>query len=443
MPRVPQPGSVTVCEINRVLITSEGLSDDRARETYGKILGTVFGPIPFNYELLLSTAERVSDQWPDEEISSRGVLAQLKAVVDPFKFIFPREETDLPSLIEGHGISWHPRKHVLAFISGNNQITVRDYDDPEAKESFILASESQKDIKCLEWRPNSGRTLAVGCKGGICIWSASYLGNAPSVRPGAVPHVSSISRGSGVRWPLIDILRSLNGEHVTALSWSPTGRYLASASCQSSSFTIWDVALGIGTPIRRGLGGICMLKWSSTGDYFFTAKLDGTFYLWETSTWTSERWSSTGGQVSGAVWDPNGRMILISFSESTTLASIHFSSRPPSLDAHLVPVDLPEFVATGSQGIGNIAWDAPGERLAVSSKGSNEQHRGLVAVYDIRRGPLISPSFVGFIRGPGENPKPLNFSFHDGFRQGPLLSVCWSSGWTCTYPLLFRSHGLP
>lgn len=30
---------------------------------------------------------------------------------------------------------------------------------------------------------------------------------------------------------------------------------------------------GLGSPIRRGLGGISMLKWSPTGDYFFAAKL--------------------------------------------------------------------------------------------------------------------------------------------------------------------------
>ena len=29
----------------------------------------------------------------------------------------------------------------------------------------------------------------------------------------------------------------------------------------------------------------------------------------------------------------------------------------------------------------------------------------------------------GFIRGPGDNPKPIAFSFHDKFKQGPLLSV--------------------
>lgn len=29
----------------------------------------------------------------------------------------------------------------------------------------------------------------------------------------------------------------------------------------------------------------------------------------------------------------------------------------------------------------------------------------------------------GFVRGPGDDPKPIAFSFHDKFKQGPLLSV--------------------
>lgn len=187
-----------------------------------------------------------------------------------------------------------------------------------------------------------------------------------------------------------------------------------------------------------------MLKWSPAGDYFFSAKFDGTFYLWETNTWTSEPWSSTSGFVTGATWDPDGRMIMIAFSKSSTLGSIHFASKPPALDAHLLPVDLPDISSlTGSRGIEKIAWDASGERLALSYKGGDALYAGLIAVYDVRRTPLVSASLIGFIRGPGDNPKPLAFSFHGKLKQGPLLSVCWSSGYCCTYPLIFRSHVLP
>ncbi|KAL5546879.1 hypothetical protein UlMin_006566, partial [Ulmus minor] len=163
-----------------------------------------------------------------------------------------------------------------------------------------------------------------------------------------------------------------------------------------------------------------------------------------TNTWTSESWSSTSGFVTGVTWDPDGRMILLAFSMSSTLGSIHFASKPPSLDAHLLPVELPEIISlTNSQGFEKIAWDASGERLAISFKGGDCLFQGLIAVYDVRRTPLIGASLIGFIRGPGEDPKPIAFSFHNKFKQGPLLSVCWSSGFCCTYPLIFRSHILP
>ncbi|PIA41922.1 hypothetical protein AQUCO_02100037v1 [Aquilegia coerulea] len=352
------------------------------------------------------------------------------------KPLYEQEVNSLPE-VDFQQVSLHQHKHILAFISGPHQVTVRDFEDSDGKDPCIIISDSQRCIKALEWRPNGGKTLSVACKGGICIWSASYPGNAASVRSGVASFVGTFSKGSGVRWTLADFLQSPNDEQISSISWSPDGRYLASASHESSSFTIWDVAQGMGTPIRRGFGGISMLRWSPQGDYFFNAKLDGTFYLWETNTWTSELWSSSGGFITGATWDIDGSMILIAFSESLTLGSIHFASRPPSLDAHLLPVDFPELVSlTGSQGIDKIAWDASGECLALSCKGGNEMYSGLIAVYDVRRTPLISKSLIGFIRGPGESSKPLAFSFQSKFKQGPLLSVCWSSGWCCSYPLL-------
>ena len=59
---------------------------------------------------------------------------------------------------------------------------------------------------------------------GICIWAASFPGNAASVRPGAVSFLGSFSRGSGVRYTLVDFLRTRD-EQISALSWSPDGRY--------------------------------------------------------------------------------------------------------------------------------------------------------------------------------------------------------------------------
>lgn len=35
------------------------------------------------------------------------------------------------------GVSWHQHKHILAFISGPNQVTIRDYDDPGISLDFL------------------------------------------------------------------------------------------------------------------------------------------------------------------------------------------------------------------------------------------------------------------------------------------------------------------
>lgn len=446
MPSFPPPGSVTVCEINRDLITAACLSDNQARDSYGKVLGIIFSPVPFQCDSLLSSEHggeqqgRVAEGVP----RNKGLWALQEMLSNSLKRLFHPNDVNLLPEVDLQAVSWHQHKHILAFISEPNQVIVRDFEDSEAKDPCILTNESQRDVKLLEWRPNGGRTISVACKGGICIWAASYPGQAVSVRSGIASFLGTFSRGSSMRWTMVDFLQSHNDEQITALSWSPDGRYLASGAYENSSFTIWDVAQGIGTPIRRGLGGISLLKWSPAGDYFFSAKFDGTFYLWETNTWTSEPWSSTSGFVTGATWDPDGRMIMIAFSKSSTLGSIHFASKPPALDAHLLPVDLPDISSlTGSRGIEKIAWDASGERLALSYKGGDALYAGLIAVYDVRRTPLVSASLIGFIRGPGDNPKPLAFSFHGKLKQGPLLSVCWSSGYCCTYPLIFRSHVLP
>ncbi|PKI34932.1 hypothetical protein CRG98_044638 [Punica granatum] len=173
MPSFPSPGTVTVCEINRDLITADSLSDDRAKETYGKILGMVFSPLPFQSEQLAapSFSEQEDEQQQEESrvnvesLPMKGVVATLQGFARNYlKRLLNPADVKLLSEVDLHGVSWHQQKHIIAFISGPNQVLVRDFEDSECKDPSLLIHESQRDVKALEWRPNGGRMLSVACK---------------------------------------------------------------------------------------------------------------------------------------------------------------------------------------------------------------------------------------------------------------------------------------
>ncbi|URE24007.1 WD domain, G-beta repeat domain containing protein [Musa troglodytarum] len=242
MPSFPQAGVVTICEINRDLITAENLFDDRAKETYGKVLGMVFSPIAFQPDLMMPDTEHVAEQELNTTVPTRGFAGLKVSISESIKRIFCPNELNALEEVDTQRVSWHPHKHCLAFVSGPSQVTIRDYEDSDSKDPCILTSDFQRGIKTLEWRPNSGKMLSVACKGGICIWSASFPGNAPSVRSGVTSSVSSVSRGSGIRWILVDFLQSPNDEQINVLSWS---QKLSDAQCNLiSAFTVWDVSQG-------------------------------------------------------------------------------------------------------------------------------------------------------------------------------------------------------
>lgn len=41
----------------------------------------------------------------------------------------PNLQVNLLPEVDLQGLSWHQHKHIIAFISGSNQVLVRDYED--------------------------------------------------------------------------------------------------------------------------------------------------------------------------------------------------------------------------------------------------------------------------------------------------------------------------
>jgi len=179
MPSFPPPGAVTVCEINRDLVAAEALSDDRAKDAYGDVLGMVFSPIPFQPDSLPPIREPPAVEQP--ESTENVPTASVASTISEFfkRMIFPPLNPNLLQEFDTQKISWNPHKHCLAFVSGKNQVIVHDFEDSDAKEPFILTSDQQTNVKAVEWRPNSGKMIAVACK---CV---SLLPDPIALQPGS------------------------------------------------------------------------------------------------------------------------------------------------------------------------------------------------------------------------------------------------------------------
>lgn len=162
---------------------------------------------------------------------------------------------------------------------------------------------------------------------------------------------------------------------------------------------VWDVALGIGTTLRLGSSPVAMLRWSPHGDYLFAgeggggykgdaattltssvvingaanahvaapecssipcarstrhinlrpqcvcnvaAGLAGRFHMWETSKCHASSWDTpAGGVVVSAAWGPDGKVLLIALSHTSTLVALHLVGEAPSLVEQMLPVTLP------------------------------------------------------------------------------------------------------
>lgn len=68
----------------------------------------------------------------------------------------------------------------------------------------------------------------------------------------------------------MEYLRYPGHAPVTSLSFSPSGRYLATGSPNDSAVIIWDLAFNNPT-ILRYKGGVTLIKWSPNENYLFAA----------------------------------------------------------------------------------------------------------------------------------------------------------------------------
>lgn len=333
--------------------------------------------------------------------------------------------------------AWHP--HVAKFVIAWQDDSVKVH-TLSSDVVPLLKHKLQKAVSCVSWRPLSGSVLVVGCDNGLFVWTVDPT--SPVVRLGSssVRHLSYPGHAP-----------------VTTVSWSPSGHLLVSGSPADSNLMVWDISLESATPLYRAGGGVTLTAWSPDERNLFAATPSSLFRIWETQTWTCDKWSNLAGTCQAACWSPDGKVLLFSVANEPALYSLQFhdiSDKKNSTSmvkgarlavkcADLTPhtwemkdesVNIGGFVQS-------MAWDPLGERLAVIFKGEIKEAQELVAVFKTRLAPTFEIMPCGFVRGP-PNTVPELVTFQKNFKKGALLTVCWSDGSVSFIPFLFSPSSL-
>ena len=318
-------------------------------------------------------------------------------------------------------VAWHPLTTKLAVAHRDDSVSVLSL-DPGSATQPVLKHVAMKGVCALAWRPLSSSHLAVACHGGVAVWTVDP--NSLVSRPSS----SCLTR----------LARSGHAP-VTQVEWSPDGRLLASSSPADTRIHIWSVETGESETVARvGGGGATLLRWSQDTRKLFCASPGTVFRVWDTDTWSPDRWTVGGGRgrVAAAAWAPDSHHLLFATTEEPVLYCVSFLSQGeaavPLMDLSKVCLESGE---TGGGLVQDIQWDPTGHRLAITFKESN-------SVCLIRSKPgqaRLSP--IGLISGSGENEFPVTLQFQSRAPDyGALLTVVWSNDRVQHLPLVFSQH---
>eukprot|EP00731_Ephydatia_muelleri_P007900 Em0004g238a len=316
----------------------------------------------------------------------------------------------------------HPRLQKVAVARQDNVVEIKDLISPpsnRAGRSVLLRDKQQVDVTCIQWAPHCNNLLAVGAGGGILLWTVDH------------PVATSRLLSSWVR------TETVPGHcAVVSLSWSPHGDLLVSASPVDAHLVVWDVMLGVATriPMATG-GGLGAVTWSPDGRRVLAASTSSVFRVWESQSWTCDKWTNSSSRCKAACWSPSGETMVFALEGDPSLYYLLFRGEEiadgsavaikcADLSPCIHSVDGEDIHVGGC--VHSLAWDQSGERMAViftdDSPGSE-----LVAVFRTRLSPILELLPGGFVRG-HHGELPVSIQFHTQGQEGSLLAVAWDTG---------------
>ncbi|XP_006825420.1 aladin-like [Saccoglossus kowalevskii] len=474
----PPADSVTVCELNSELMFNEAGEDDIAvylqgsrKLNYPKIEITSDSLRPSSSQFCAKSAflehsetvwKRSMSAWYErgvtgllEEIAnsksevspwltsvSCGCLALVRWANSLHGSLFPHLVMSSEEMVNVfsstrdwynspvRSFAWHPYTMKFAIACRDDSIRIHT---GKSEIVPVCKHKLQKGIAMLVWKPLSASVLAVACHSCILVW-----------------HIDPTSVSTRPSSSSVQILSQTSHSPVTQICWHPSGDLLLSASPTDTAMMVWNVAMETCVPLRRlGGGGVSLLRWSPDGSKVFAATPSSVFRVWESQTWSCERWSNLSGRCQSACWSPLGDILLFTVTEEPVIYSLPFhdsnstifgSNQTAVNCVNLAEITMEtedEEICIGGS-IQDMAWDPTGERLAILFSGKQESNNTghLVALFRTRIKPVFEIMPCGFVKGHKDD-MPQLVSFQPNFNKGALLTICWLSGRVSFVPLFF------
>eukprot|EP00158_Paraphelidium_tribonemae_P008253 Partr_v1_DN28528_c1_g1_i3_m73815 putative Achalasia, adrenocortical insufficiency, alacrimia len=179
-------------------------------------------------------------------------------------------------------MEWQGSGSHLAICHSNDVVYVFDTELREWSTYSLGDSDLQAGVSCIKWAPNSALgTLAVGCRGGIVIWR---------MRPTSVALGVGHRPQSGYRVDDLKVFLQLGDfMNISAIDWSPCGKYLIAGSYSSGDLCVWDIDSLAHTRIAAGTRSTSHVRYSPDGLYVLVAQratAKGRVRIFETNSWT-------------------------------------------------------------------------------------------------------------------------------------------------------------
>lgn len=438
------------------------------------------------------------------KLFATAILYLIQIYTSVYTYFYPYSQLSLDQLCDEfsrcHGWStavirsfaWHPNYDRCALAICNDCIYVYE----KTTKIRLLRHHHMRKIVDICWQPNNKEVLAVATQTKIILWHIteqhhdSVLSHsiktqtsniAPSLRllskarlndtarslantltssqlnstNNSTTHAQTESSNATAK-PNFRILENLLEPPIVSLKFDGTGQTLCASSPNSSKLVLINVDSLLSsnetskqnnshvTYIRKYGQGMTRVVWSPTNNRLVVGTTSNYFRAFEPFGWSSSTWKTTG-LVKDMAWSkPEGRILLLATKESKCLYGLPFFDNPTAGDVggnkSIVNVlDFTERQAESGNLVGGrvqaMIWDKSGKRLAVSFRDNSDS----IMLFKTQEKPTVEFTQIGLIQSDNGS-IPLIMEFHDKFKNGSLLTICWSDGNCQHIPLTYSLH---